>query len=253
MRLGGADALLLLQLSSRVFSLDIDSSTMLSNSSLHFQLIQGVVKHGYAPTVEHLAEIFKLDKEHIVRGLIELQDYHGVVLHPNEPKVWVIHPFSLAPTNFYVKSKGGQWWGNCAWCSLGIAALVQEDVTITTTIGAETQQVEIHVQDGEILEKNLFIHFPIPMRRAWDNVIYTCSNMLVFENETQVDQWTARHQIPKGDVQPIEKIWSFSKKWYGNHLHPEWTKWSMEDAQRMFGDFGLTGHVWDLGESSGRF
>ena len=91
------------------------------------------------------------------------------------------------------------------------------------------------------------------MKRAWDNVIYTCSNMLVFENETQVDEWAARHQIPKGDIQPIEKIWSFSKKWYGNHLNPQWTKWSMEDEQKMFTEFGLTGHVWALGESTGRF
>ena len=45
------------------------------------------------------------------------QEYHGVVLHSNEPKIWVLHPFSLAPTNFYVKSEKGEWWGNCAWCS----------------------------------------------------------------------------------------------------------------------------------------
>lgn len=231
----------------------IYSFGMLSNSSLHYELMQGVINHGYAPTVEQLAEIFKSDTEQVVRALSDLQEYHGVVLHPKEPKVWVIHPFSLAPTNFYVQSKKGQWWGNCAWCSLGVAALVREDVTITTTIGAETQQVQIHIRDGEILEKNLFIHFPIPMKRAWDNVIYTCSNMLVFENETQVDEWAARHQIPKGDIQPIEKIWSFSKKWYGNHLNPQWTKWSMEDAQKMFTEFGLTGHVWALGESTGRF
>lgn len=226
---------------------------MVENSTLHYYIIKGIIDNGFAPSVDDLSHDLKADKEEVLKGLYGLQQYHGVVLHPNEPKVWVIHPFSLAPTNFYVKSHKGEWWGNCAWCSLGVAALVEVDVTITTTIGAETKQVEIHIVDGEIQETNYFIHFPIPMRNAWENVIYTCSNMLVFENEEQVNRWARKHNIPKGDVQPIEKIWSFSKKWYGNHLNPEWTKWTVNEAKRLFKEFELEDKIWNLGEANERF
>lgn len=226
---------------------------MITNSNLHFHIIRGIIDNGFAPTIDELAATFKTTGEQVIIGLQNLQDYHGVVLHPNEPKIWVIHPFSLAPTNFYVQTKKGQWWGNCAWCSLGIAALLNEDVKITTTIGAETKQVEINIINGQILEKNYFIHFPIPMKHAWDNVIYTCSNMLVFENEEQINSWSKRHNIPKGDIQPIEKIWSFSKKWYGNHLNPEWIKWTVEDAKQLFKEFELKGTTWNLGDSKERF
>jgi hypothetical protein len=226
---------------------------MITNSELHYQIIKGIIDNGFAPTIEGLADILKSDPEEVVKKLYDLQDYHGVVLHPDKPKVWVIHPFSLAPTNFYVKSKKGNWWGNCGWCSLGVAALLNDDVKITTTIGAETKQVEITIIDGVLQEKNYFIHFPIPMKNAWDNVIYTCSNMLVFENEEQVDSWTKRHNIPKGDVQPIEKIWKFSKKWYGNHQSPQWKKWTMDDAKRIFMEFELEGKIWNLEESKERF
>ena len=41
----------------------------------------------------------------LVVFLYDLQEYHGVVLHPNEPRVWVLHSFSLAPTSFYVRRK----------------------------------------------------------------------------------------------------------------------------------------------------
>ena len=41
----------------------------------------------------------------------------------------------------------------------------------------------IAIRDGKIVESNYYIHFPIPMQNAWDNVIYTCSTMLLFENE----------------------------------------------------------------------
>ncbi len=226
---------------------------MITHSNLHYHITKGIIDNGFAPTVDDLANILQADKEQVINGLYELQDYHGVVLHRNEPKVWVIHPFSLAPTNFYVQTKKGQWWGNCAWCSLGVAALINEDVKITTTIGAETKQVEINIVNGQIQEKNYFIHFPIPMKSAWDNVIYTCSNMLVFENEEQIDSWTQRHNIPKGDIQPIEKIWAFSKRWYGNHLNPEWTKWTVEDAKRIFREYELEGNIWNLGDSKERF
>ena len=232
--------------------MDETNTIMVTNSSLHYHIIKGIIDNGFAPGVDDLAGILKADKEEIIRKLYDLQDYHGVVLHPNEPKIWVIHPFSLAPTNFYVKANKGEWWGNCAWCSLGIAALVDGDVTISTTIGAETKRIEINIINGEIQEKNYFIHCPIPMKNAWDNVIYTCSNMLVFENEAQVNDWTRRHNIPKGDLQPIEKIWNFSKKWYGQHLSPNWIKWTVDDAKRIFREFELEGRTWDLGNSSER-
>lgn len=226
---------------------------MISNSNLHFSIIKGIIDNGFAPNVDDLSIIFNVDKSEVLRGLNDLQEYHGVVLHPNEPKIWVLHPFSLAPTNFYVKSEKGEWWGNCAWCSLGVAALLKDDLKITTTIGAETKQIEINIINGEIQEKYYFIHFPIPMKNAWDNVIYTCSNMLVFESEKQIDEWTKKHNIPKGDIQPIENIWNFSKKWYGNHLNPEWTKWSIEEAKEMFRKFQLNHEIWSLEGSNERF
>jgi len=226
---------------------------MISNSTLHYTILRYIIENGFAPDVSTLAGILKSTGKEIEQGLLALQEYHGVVLHPNSTKVWVIHPFSLAPTNFLVTSKTGIWWGNCAWCSLGIAALLNEDVTITTRIGAYDKQIAIQVQDGEIKEKNLFIHFPVPMKNAWDNVIYTCSNMLVFENENQVVEWSKRHNIPKGDIQPINNIWAFSKEWYGNHLNPEWTKWTMQEAKEMFARYNLTSATWELETSGKRF
>jgi hypothetical protein len=225
----------------------------MTNSGLHYTIIKHIIDKGYAPNVETLSEILNCDLKEIENELYKLQEEHGVVLHPNEPKVWVIHPFSLAPTNFVVKSSKGVWWGNCAWCSLGIAALLKEDLSITTSLGAHGEQVIIHIENGKIQERDLYVHFPIPMKNAWDNVIYTCSNMLVFKDENQVDLWTKRHNIPKGDIQPINKVWEFSKKWYGKHLNPNWKKWTMKEAKEMFLEFNLTHEVWDLENFISRF
>jgi hypothetical protein len=221
--------------------------------ALHAEILKQIIKKGYAPSILDLASKFTVEEDVVVASLNALHDYHGVVLHPDKHKIWVIHPFSLAPTNFYVRSNRGEWWGNCAWCSLGIAAILKEDVSITTTLGGQDEQVVFKIMNGFIDRNDLYVHFPIPMRNAWDNVIYTCSNMLVFKNQAQVRQWSIRHDVPVGDIQPLGKIWEFSRKWYGNHLNPEWTKWTMDEAKEIFKDFELSGNIWNLESTSDRF
>jgi hypothetical protein len=226
---------------------------MITKALLHYTILKHIIDEGFAPDLETLSILLKADPAEVQQELYALQDYHGIVLHPNNSKIWVIHPFSLAPTNFFVRSAKGEWWGNCAWCSLGVAALLKEDLTISTNLGAHDEQVIIHIINGEVSEKKLLVHFPIPMKNAWDNVIYTCSNMLVFKDEEQIDQWTKRHHIPKGDIQPITNVWEFSKKWYGKHLNPDWEKWTMQEAKDIFLKFSLTGRIWDIETSASRF
>ncbi len=225
----------------------------LTHGQLHAAILQHIVDQGAAPEVDALAATFGVSAEVMVDALHALADYHGVVLHPHAPKVWVAHPFALAPTSFLVRAADGEWWGNCAWCSLGAAALLNRDVTITTALGADSRQVDVHVRDGRVVETDYVVHFPVPMTQAWDNVIYTCSTMLLFENEGQVDAWSRRHGIARGDVRPIDTIWAFARVWYGNHLNPEWTKWTTDEARAIFERFGLTGPIWQLPETKTRF
>lgn len=226
---------------------------MITNGRIHYAIIRHIIDKGYAPDINMLAEILSEPAGEVVKSLKALEDCHGVVLHPNRPDVWIIHPFSLAPTNFLVRNSKGMWWGNCAWCSLGVAALLNTDVTITTRVAAYDKQITINIKNGVLAEQGLLIHFPVPMRSAWDNVVYTCSNMLIFETEQQVAEWSQRHNIPMGDIQSINRIWEFSREWYGNHLNPEWEKWTMDEAKTMFAKYHLTGDTWNLDANAARF
>lgn len=225
----------------------------LNNSSLHFVVITTFLKRGYAPSVSELAASFEVTGERMRGALRELQDYHGVVLHPHNDEIWVAHPFSTVPTGFLVSSAGRQWWGNCAWCSLGLAALAESPVTITTAPGFDRKPVDLRIIDGTLEHSDLVVHFPTPMRRAWDNVIATCSTMLFFEDEQHVDEWCATHGKTKGDVQPIDKVWQFAREWYGKHADPDWAKPTVREAEEIFARHGLTGATWSLSDQEGRF
>lgn len=221
---------------------------------LHYELIRSLVDTGTLPSDDELqARLGCASAAELHRAFEALADLHGVVLHPSSHRVWAIHPFSLAPTPFLVECGARQWWGNCAWCALGIAVLVGGRCTITSTLGAEREQVQLIVEHGQVTPTDLVVHFPIPMTRAWDNVIYTCSTMLLFRTESQVAEWSARHHIPRGDIQPVTKVLELAKRWYGQHLLPDWTKKSTDEARATFAALGFDHPVWSLPSSDTRF
>lgn len=225
----------------------------LTHGLLHSKILQFIIDNGFGPEIAELTSMLHVAEPEVIKALNALQDYHGVVLHPNNSRIWVIHPFSLAPTNFTVRTAEKAYWGNCAWCSLGVAALLNCDVTITTMLGADRHQVDIHIQNGKLVENDFYVHFPIPMTKAWDNVIYTCSTMLLFESVSDVERWCHQHRIAQGDVQPMHNIWDFARVWYGNHLNPRWEKWTNQQALDIFKQFGLTHDVWHIPASETRF
>ncbi|MBY0492463.1 MAG: alkylmercury lyase family protein [Gemmatimonadaceae bacterium] len=225
----------------------------LTHGPLHAAIGRHFIEHGRAPSIAELSQQFALDAAIVADALRALADYHGVVLHPMSGEIWAMHPFSAAPTLFWVESGGKGWWGNCAWCSLGIVALLGADATISTRLGGEAAPVTLRIEQGAVIPPDHYVHFPIPMMQAWDNVTYTCSTMLVFETPDAVDRWCTRHGIPRGDVQPLSTVWAFAQAWYGRHLDPAWTKWTTEEARALFARFGLTGSTWALPASTERF
>jgi hypothetical protein len=225
----------------------------MDNSTLHAAIVASFLTHQRAPTVSEIARQFRCDENEARAGLRALAEYHGVVLHPNVDEVWIAHPFSAAPTTFVVAHGARTWWGNCAWCSLGLVHLAGGTATIETRIGAIAEQATIRIESGKLLDTDYVVHFPIPMRSAWDNVIYTCSVMLLFRDESQVDEWCATRGIAKGDVRPIEQVWRFAAEWYAHHADVDWQKWSAKQAGEIFRRHGLTGPIWTITEEQKRF
>jgi hypothetical protein len=225
----------------------------LDKISLHYVIMRHLMEHCYAPSSDALATYFGVEREEVASAMFGLQEYHGMVLHPHCPEVWVIHPFSTAPTCFTVRHGERSWWANCAWCSLGIAALLGGDgVSIESNLGADSSPVTVQVDGGRVQE-DLLVHFPVPMTRVWDNVIYADSTVLFFESDAQIYSWSKRHRIARGDSQPIQRVYQLGAAWYGHHLDEHWHKWTLEEARGIFAKCGLRGSIWELPHSSERF
>lgn len=213
---------------------------------LRYQVNRFIFDHGFAPTTAELASLTSRSEEEVQRGLEALAENHAIVLHPDSHKIWVAHPFALFPTLFWVESDRQSWYGNCTWCSFGVAALVKEDVKIHTKLNGTIDPLIIHIEDGQVRETDLAVHFPIPAKHFWDNVIYTCANMLTFDSEEAVDAWCQQQRVDKGEVRSISSVWELARKWYGNYLSPDWTRKSVSKAHAIFEEVGFTSDFWKL-------
>jgi hypothetical protein len=217
-----------------------------SPEKLHYLLVRHVIETGRAPDLSQLAELAGTMEGKTALVLKQLEKMHGVILIPNSLRIWSLHPFALNPTNFWVSAGSVGWWANCAWCSLGIWAVLKRDVTISTSDGAEGKDLEFAIMSGRSVRTDLLMHFPYPPAQWWDNPFAPCANILFFSSEAQIDAWCSRHGHPRGSVLPIDIGLRLSDLWFGDYASPNWVRKTPERAAEIFAELGLDPMFWKM-------
>jgi hypothetical protein len=217
------------------------------DARVHHLVIKSFVERGFAPSLHAIATEGAAPPEQVAASLRRLHDGHALVLHPGTTDVWIAHPFSSSPTATWVDGGHLGWWAPCLWCAMGIVTLAAPGrATVYARLGGEREEVRIELDAGRLVSDDLPVHFAVPARNAWDNVVHFCSTVLAFRSETDVAPWCARHALPRGDVVPLTKVMALARAWYGRHLDVDWRKWTVEEAQAVFDQVGLRGDAWNL-------
>jgi hypothetical protein len=103
---------------------------------------------------------------HDEETLRALADKHVVALDA-DGSVLMAHPFAAHRDGTRVVSGESEWWGNCAWDGLGIAAaLGLHDAEL------ESGGVTVRVRDGAPIDDAWF-HLVVPARHWWDDIAHT--------------------------------------------------------------------------------
>jgi len=227
--------------------------TAVIDAEVHHAFIDPLRRTGCAPSRQQVSAALARPVDDIEQALRRLSASHGVVLHPHVCEPWVIHPFSLSPTATWVQQAELGWWAPCIWCGFGIAALAGGNAVIHARIGGEMEDVDIHIVNGEVVEKSLWVHFAVPPRAAWDNVHHFCATVLPFRQAADVQTWSNRHGLPAGSAVPISQVQELGREWYAHHCDRNWRKWSVAEAVAIFERVGLAGAFWSLESREGSF
>ncbi len=140
---------------------------------VRYQIYRFFADHCTAPSYQQIASLLSAEKEMARVSFHQLHERHMIFLEPHADTLRMANPFSAIPTRFKVTSGNKQWWANCAWDSLGIAAALKRDVQIKASYPDTQETVELQVEHGRVDGKNHIVYFPLPCREWYDDLIFT--------------------------------------------------------------------------------
>jgi alkylmercury lyase len=98
---------------------------------------------------------------------------HALVLQENSNEILRAAPFWAVPTAFAVEVGKRSYWASCIWDALGIPAMLQKDARILTGCGCCDLPLVLQVRNGALARAHGVIHFAVPARRWYDNIVFT--------------------------------------------------------------------------------
>ena len=126
------------------------------------------------PDAVEVGEALQRPTKDVTAAFIQLGDSHVYVLEPGDPtRLRMANPFSAVPTSFHVDVGPRSYFGNCAWDALGIVSLLGGDGRVTTRCPDCQESLILEVAGGRLVHGEGFVHFGVPARHWWDDIIHT--------------------------------------------------------------------------------
>ncbi|KAJ6443516.1 AIF-like mitochondrial oxidoreductase (Nfrl) [Purpureocillium lavendulum] len=243
---------------------------------LRFDVINFWLDQCRPPTVAELASQGggegDRDETSVRRGLARLEQLHHLTLYgadvPSPTPIAMAHPFSHLPTPYLVKAGDGRaWWANCAWCALGLAAMLYPDAApgantdvavsvhaLTAPAGALT--VLTVTRDGNLVvppqhrtdtgaeEYDLHAVFSAPPSRWWADVRFACGTIQLCATRAEAEAWPRRHGFLDGDAVRLDALWRLAKAWYQDKHRYDYERKTPAQREVLFRELGLTSAYW---------
>jgi hypothetical protein len=132
-----------------------------------------LVEHGLPPTAERTATTLGIEPDEAWAAYERLDERHALVLDPETRDVRMAFPFSGIPTPFRVRAGGRSYWANCAWDMLGIPAALHANAVVEAEYAEDGSEARLSVEGGRLSGDGGFVHYPLPLRRWYDDLILT--------------------------------------------------------------------------------
>jgi hypothetical protein len=70
--------------------------------------------------------------------------------------------------------------------------------------------------------------------------------MLLFRSEEHIETWYRDSGVSRGATLGVQRLWELARAWYEDRLSPEWRRRTLEEAEGVFANLGLSGDFWRL-------
>ena len=141
--------------------------------AIRHHVYQTCVQETLPPSPAATAEAFGIGLREAEESYLRLHQNHLLFLEPNDATVRMANPFSAIPTPFRVAVGDKQYYANCAWDMLGIPAMLGVDAVLDGEYSDTGQSTRMIVEQGRVHHEEGVIHFPLPVRQWYDDLILT--------------------------------------------------------------------------------
>lgn len=133
-----------------------------------------IVEHGRAPGVDETAARFRISCDDARTSYHRLHGPHQIVLDDGTDTIRMAIPLSAIPTKHLVRIDGTCIYANCAWDSLGVAAMLHADAGIDAPVEGIDESISYAIEDGLLnAPDDLSIRFPVPLKKWFDDIVDT--------------------------------------------------------------------------------
>jgi hypothetical protein len=132
------------------------------------------VANGRAPTTTETAQHFNVGENEASNAYRRLHDAHQIMLEAGTHEIRMANPLSAVVTDYRVQVNDVWLYANCAWDTVGIAAMCAADTLIEATLPLSRETVTYRVVNGQLQADEVFqVHIALPVRQWYDNLIHT--------------------------------------------------------------------------------
>ncbi len=131
------------------------------------------VRTGSAPTVTETAATMQCSVSEVRAALERLAAGKAIVLQPHSREILMANPLCSVPTPFRVRTQGRIFFGSCVWDALGIMAMLRSDSVLDSSCACCGEAMTIRLQDNRPAWENGVIHFGVPAKRWWENIVFS--------------------------------------------------------------------------------
>jgi len=137
-------------------------------------VLERTIASGQVPTAGEIATDLDMPVAMVQEAYARLGESHVFVCEADDSsRLRMANPFSAVPTAFKVSARGGSYHGNCVWDSLGIVSLLGGEGYVDTACPDCSEPLRLRVSGGKLVESDCAVHFSVPARRWWDDIVFT--------------------------------------------------------------------------------
>ena len=70
--------------------------------------------------------------------------------------------------------------------------------------------------------------------------------MLLFRSEEHAGHWRDARGFAGAKTLSLETGWKLARAWYARKLEADWRQHTLDEAEALFAELGLTGDFWRL-------